>query len=101
MMRKSKRKSMVLLVWVLLGCLCLISGCVRERPELLPEYTLPVETPEPTPDPTPQATQTPDPTPTVAPEFDALGRFVSSSPVSYTHLDVYKRQIKKNPQART
>ncbi len=96
MMRKSKRKTMALLAWALLGCLCLISGCVRERPELLPEYTLPVETPEPTPDPTPQATQTPDPTPTVAPEFDALGRFVSSSLhytqyISFETIQVYEQ----------
>ena len=63
----------------LLLCMGAASACVRERPVLMPEYTLPTPTPEPTPTPTPAPTPVPEPTPTATPEFDALGRFVSSN----------------------
>ena len=75
MTRRSKRKAGTLLLALLL-CMGAVSGCVRE----------------PTPEPIP----TPEPTPTATPEFDALGRFVSSSLhytqyVSFEMIQVYEQ----------
>lgn len=95
MTRRSKRKVGSLLLALLL-CMGAVSGCIRERPVLLPEYTLPTPMPEPTPDPTPEPIPTPEPTPTATPEFDALGRFVSSNLhytqyVSFEMIQVYEQ----------
>ena len=95
MTRRSKRKAGTLLLALLL-CMGAVSGCVRERPVLLPEYTLPTPTPEPMPEPTPEPIPTPEPTPTATPDFDALGRFVSSSLhytqyVSFEMIQVYEQ----------
>lgn len=95
MTRRSKRKAGTLLLALLL-CMGAVSGCIRERPVLLPEYTLPTPMPEPTPEPTPEPIPTPEPTPTATPEFDALGRFVSSSLhytqyVSFEMIQVYEQ----------
>ena len=75
------------------------------EPTVSPEPTeAPVETPAPTetpvPSTTPEAANTPEPTATPAPGSCASGIYnvtVNSSSsmfvaVSYTHLDVYKRQ---------
>ena len=78
MTRKSRRKTGLMLLALVL-CMGAASGCVRERPALLPDYTLPTPTPEPTP----------EPTLTAAPEFDALGRFVSSS-LHYTQYVAFE-----------
>ena len=55
------------------------------------------------PAPAPSPTPAPNPTPTPAPveiDYDKLAQLISGkqaatedSPVSYTHLDVYKRQV--------
>ncbi len=93
MMRISNPKG--LLAALVLICM-LAAGCVRQTPALLPEYALPTPTPEPTPLPTPVPTPTPTPEPTVAPEFDALGRFVGSKMhyrqyVSFEMIQVYEQ----------
>jgi len=92
-MRRSKYKGIIAAVLVI--CL-LVAGCVQQSPVLLPDYLLPTPTPEPTPTPTPIPTPTPTPQPTVAPEFDALGRFVSAKMhyqqyIAFEMIQVYEQ----------
>lgn len=99
MTKRSKHKRKIrtgLMLLALLLCMGAVSACVRERPALMPEYTLPTPTPEPTPTPTPAPTPVPETTPTATPEFDALGRFVSSNLhytqyISFEMIQVYEQ----------
>ena len=55
----------------------------------------PTETAEPTPSPTPSPTPapTPEPTPNLSATSGSFESDTGTGPVSYTHLDVYKRQV--------